>query len=1788
MAEDNIFKSKYTLDVNDWVKGQKRLEQSGKDISRVLLGINQTGQTLSSTMSKTSKNIDKSLKPLQKTLDSAFNLNNLKRFVRVLDSGINPIINTVNSLKNGLKSLSSVIGSSASGVKNISNKFSIDTSSAPITPYNRGYTKSSYYQSKIPGQNSTDKFINQMFGTRYGLETDKVIYASFNESMSDKLSSLKKKFSLDNLFGKNFNKAFDSAASLINKVKNAQNEYRNSINDVVRAEQSLIESEMKLNGIRTAMDKNQLDLLRTQRALAQSEIGETLRNQRSEQISAFKGAKSAGTESPEELKQRIANIKALTTALKQMPSTKQNSAALKEQIEYLKGQGQLLKNLAKEEQLFQRVTSAKLESSAATQSATNSLAAFGAEIVKDIKSFAPFMVAVQLLNSIRKQIIGTIDATKELSQAFADLRKVITDQEIRYGSLSEKVYDIGTAFGRTAAEVAGNISIFAQQGNNLERSLQLTTTALVAANAANFELSESTEFITAVSKIYKEESEDLIGVIDRIINVQAKHAATAKDLAGVFKAVSTSGDNVGVSMDKLIGYSTAIISVTRKTGNAVGTSLRTIFAKFTGEEAQAALKSIANIDGFKIDNGMIKMKSFSEVIEELAGKWQDLSSSQQQTIAKAFGGLRRFSDFLTLMNNYKEAVSATNDSINAQGTAIEAAEKQTASFGSRLQQMANMAQIAISELAQIALLPELFGVVSEGIIRTANIIKKVGSEFRNLRENTEWFTPTVYGMTAAITLFTARVKLAAVGMTLLTNPLLSISLILGGSLLYNVGKLDDSIESLTNKNNDYMNSVKKIEKIQSMTNKLFKEKYDILVKTESILNKNRNLIDTSKDAEIRFRDAILERAKALGITIDKNKTLIEQEKELNKIRKDNAMFNLKNSISTVSIPSIKKNVSSYINGSYIGTNTTESNLLSKIFYEAEKYKGFDTKLISEENRDLADKALLSLTNLLSDARKLEAAYNFLPEGQYRQEVKDTLMKKVYRIISPLEELAKAMQTANITAKQQGRIYSTVPQTYAEREVTDIINQLMTRLSDTSIQTVNGRRQSLISKETYNKFQADQSVIEGQLEDISKTVSKYEKQIKELRLKAYNDTMKLLQGRETTLMGALSSSEWKKSHPGVNSLDQLRDSIINEITSQVESGGFGSTLSIEDLGLNTELFEGVVTDITKIVDKEKQMPRLVSVINNLFGERLSILSASRLEEGKYVDLSKEAILKQKILGQINVANLKNSVKMAEELRMSEDEIYSRKLDSMNAEYDLEGKLGTDAIRNMKDRLAGMQEDVALKEEAKDLQQLIGIAERAHIKDVERRRRLAKQTLDDEHDATNREISRLNKMAIYTSMVDDSTNKLERATNYNKSIIDLTQTGIDKERLLLSLEEKRLAVNRDIAIWQVEQNNTLSTVAKNRQKFTINRDYSRSMSNVNFNRQNIGSEAFLSTRKSILDTQASTISSLLMDIPRQLEERRTQINELQNEILTKNAELATAISSNDVEAIATVQNELLVLSNQMDVLKDKTDIWRESLYKVGETIQTAIYDKYAKDLVNILPGFGQGASFTSNFVNRTQFDYSQLANSISDSLSNSINPMIEQGNAINAISGASTSNGIDELISSSKSGVDSTKQGLIGVQTYQKQTVNVLQTVASILGSMGGQQIGGGGQFAGLGSSIGSAIGIAGLGPLGHVVGGIVGGLFGGLFDKKSKSTWTPPPPVFNEIQKVEITNSAVNPIPIRDITEIRPEERISITTSLQVSFLDASQLSSSNIRKLAKAVAEENEKIVAKVGGSRLR
>ena len=165
-------------------------------------------------------------------------------------------------------------------------------------------------------------------------------------------------------------------------------------------------------------------------------------------------------------------------------------------------------------------------------------------------------------------------------------------------------------------------------------------------------------------------------------------ATSAPEIAEAMSKASASLKSVGVGFERASAYAAIMIAKTQQAGQVIGTQLNSIasryakvtstgYRKITSDDEGEALSfndvskslKMAGIEMYNVATG--EFKALSDVLDELAPKWNSLDEATQKYIATSIGGTRGMNYFLTLMENYDEALALEDEAMANRGIANE-------------------------------------------------------------------------------------------------------------------------------------------------------------------------------------------------------------------------------------------------------------------------------------------------------------------------------------------------------------------------------------------------------------------------------------------------------------------------------------------------------------------------------------------------------------------------------------------------------------------------------------------------------------------------------------------------------------------------------------------------------------------------------------------------------------------------------------------------------------------------------------------------------------------------------------------------------------------------------------------------------------------------------------------------------------------------------------------------------------------------------------------------------------
>ena len=193
--------------------------------------------------------------------------------------------------------------------------------------------------------------------------------------------------------------------------------------------------------------------------------------------------------------------------------------------------------------------------------------------------------------------------------------------------------------------------------------------------------SDATTALTASLNGYKMEASDAMKIVDQLTTLDLKYATSSGDIANALSRVASSASAAGVPLERMEAIITVTADQTQQAAETIGRAWNSVIQRINkisaGKDVSDTGKSLNDVEkalktvgiALRDDNGIIKASS--DILDEVAAKWDTWNRNQQSQIATAIAGTNQANIFRATMNDYKEVLEATTIAENANGSATE-------------------------------------------------------------------------------------------------------------------------------------------------------------------------------------------------------------------------------------------------------------------------------------------------------------------------------------------------------------------------------------------------------------------------------------------------------------------------------------------------------------------------------------------------------------------------------------------------------------------------------------------------------------------------------------------------------------------------------------------------------------------------------------------------------------------------------------------------------------------------------------------------------------------------------------------------------------------------------------------------------------------------------------------------------------------------------------------------------------------------------------------------------------
>jgi TP901 family phage tail tape measure protein len=305
-----------------------------------------------------------------------------------------------------------------------------------------------------------------------------------------------------------------------------------------------------------------------------------------------------------------------------------------------------------------------------------------------------FGASVGIINSVKNSFAALIASTIAVEKALVDINTVLNTSSSQLDAFGQRLFDVAKNTGQSFAIVAEGALELARQGLSTEDTLKRINDALILSRLSGLDATQAVTGLTAAFNSFKESGITTEEILNKLVVVSQKYAVSERDLIEAIKRSASVADQAGVSFDQLLGIVTVVQERTARGGAVIGNAFKTIFARLQDKGAINDLQDL----GIAVANSNGEMLGATEILENLAQKFESFSKTKQADIAKKLGGVYQLSNLLAAVKDLSNEQGIYGDVVDLSSKAADEAYIKNAALNETLRAIIDKTTISAMEL----------------------------------------------------------------------------------------------------------------------------------------------------------------------------------------------------------------------------------------------------------------------------------------------------------------------------------------------------------------------------------------------------------------------------------------------------------------------------------------------------------------------------------------------------------------------------------------------------------------------------------------------------------------------------------------------------------------------------------------------------------------------------------------------------------------------------------------------------------------------------------------------------------------------------------------------------------------------------------------------------------------------------------------------------------------------------------------------------------------------------------
>ena len=300
-----------------------------------------------------------------------------------------------------------------------------------------------------------------------------------------------------------------------------------------------------------------------------------------------------------------------------------------------------------------------------------------------MKNTARWQLTSSALHGFVGQLQTAYGYAKRLDGSLNDIRIVTSKTADEMKQFAAYANEAARALSTTTTNYTDASLIYYQQGLNEQQVKDRTETTIKMANVSRQDAEETSQQLTAIWNNFYNGSKSLEYYADVMARLGAETASSSAEIAEGIQKFAAAAGAVGLSYEYAATALATLTANTRESASVVGTALRTLFTRFQGLSLGETLEDGIDLNkystalakvGIQIQDASGNLKQMDVILDETAKRWVSLSEAQRLALAQTVAGVRQYTQFVGLMDNWGDFQKNLQSAYGSSGTLQEQAD----------------------------------------------------------------------------------------------------------------------------------------------------------------------------------------------------------------------------------------------------------------------------------------------------------------------------------------------------------------------------------------------------------------------------------------------------------------------------------------------------------------------------------------------------------------------------------------------------------------------------------------------------------------------------------------------------------------------------------------------------------------------------------------------------------------------------------------------------------------------------------------------------------------------------------------------------------------------------------------------------------------------------------------------------------------------------------------------------------------------------------------------------------